>query len=81
MTLLIVKDSNGVVGRCDARCYDAKQERCRCVCGGRNHGKGLATAIEVTSKMVLEEFKTEELSASATGDLIVSRRPIQRNLF
>lgn len=32
-------------GRCDARCYDGDpQARCRCICGGTNHGKGRALA-------------------------------------
>jgi len=31
---------------CNAVCYDAKDEVCRCVCGGLNHGKGLQGALE-----------------------------------
>jgi hypothetical protein len=31
---------------CDARCYDGKGKRCRCVCGGANHGKGLEEVVE-----------------------------------
>ena len=32
--------------RCDARCYNAKHGKCRCICGGENHGKGLRQVIE-----------------------------------
>ena len=48
MILIEVRDNNGVVGRCDARCYEAGTPRCRCVCGGVNHGVGLNAAIKAT---------------------------------
>lgn len=48
MTLLSVYNSEGCVGRCDARCYGAKHAGCDCVCGGRNHAKGKKLAIENT---------------------------------
>lgn len=32
--------------RCDARCYNARLPECRCCCGGKFHGQGLARAIE-----------------------------------
>ena len=44
-TLILVRNTKGrVVGRCDARCYDAVKDRCRCCCGGVNHGKGYVVA-------------------------------------
>lgn len=51
-TLIAVYNSEGCVGRCDARCYNAKHENCNCICGGANHGKGLAKAIDNTREMV-----------------------------
>lgn len=45
MTLITVGNSEEIVGRCDAKCYNAKHEKCTCVCSGRNHGVGLARAI------------------------------------
>jgi len=36
--------------RCDARCYEAKGKDCHCVCGGENHGIGLAAAVENTKE-------------------------------
>lgn len=39
-TLITVHNSNGFVGRCDAKCHDAIYPDCNCVCGGRNHGVG-----------------------------------------
>jgi hypothetical protein len=49
MTLISVYNSDGCVGRCDARCYGAKHQGCDCVCGGRNHGRGERAAIEQTA--------------------------------
>lgn len=55
MTTLIVQYSGGrVVGRCDARCYDAEHEDCSCICGGKNHGKGRQQAIENTARSALD---------------------------
>jgi hypothetical protein len=47
-TLIAIYNSEGCVGRCDARCYNATGDKCTCCCGGRNHGKGQAQAIENT---------------------------------
>ena len=33
------------VGRCDAKCHDAKKVKCNCVCSGWNHGAGERQAI------------------------------------
>ena len=48
-TLITVSNSDGVViGRCDAKCYDAKHEKCNCICGGKNHGIGRKKAEQNT---------------------------------
>ena len=39
-TVISVYNSEGCVGRCDARCHDAKHADCTCICGGANHGVG-----------------------------------------
>ncbi len=49
-TLLVVEDSEGQ-RRCDARCYNAREPECDCVCGGRNHGVGLRRALANTAEM------------------------------
>ncbi len=51
MTLIAVYTSDGCVGRCDARCYNAKSEHCDCICKGTNHGKGLKQAMDNTREM------------------------------
>ncbi|GCE18665.1 hypothetical protein [Dictyobacter kobayashii] len=50
-TLIAVYNSQGCVGRCDARCYDAIHPICTCICGGRNHGAGLEKSIDQTRHM------------------------------
>lgn len=45
-------NSQGCVGRCDAKCYDAKEPTCHCICGGRNHGAGKKQAVENTREFV-----------------------------
>lgn len=48
-TLICYRKSNGkIIGRCDARCYNAKGTKCTCICGGKNHGIGLKAALERT---------------------------------
>lgn len=47
-TLIAVYNSDGCVGRCDAKCYMATgwTTRCTCICGGANHGAGEMRARE-----------------------------------
>jgi hypothetical protein len=44
-TLIAVYTSEGCIGRCDARCHDAHEPDCDCICAGRNHGAGREQAI------------------------------------
>jgi hypothetical protein len=50
-TLIAVYNSEGCQGRCDAKCYDAHEEPCDCICGGRNHGAGREQAIDNTREL------------------------------
>lgn len=50
-TLIAVYNSDGCVGRCDAKCYQASEPGCDCICGGRNHGAGLEQARENTREI------------------------------
>ncbi len=50
-TLMTWGDSEGIKGRCDAKCHHATTPKCECMCGGRFHGKarqpgGLEEAVE-----------------------------------
>lgn len=62
-TLITVKYANGTQRRCDAKCYNAKHPRCKCVCGGMNHGVGLNSAIRATEGLAedyLEQISNPE---------------------
>lgn len=49
-TLIVVSGSDGIVGRCDAKCYDASHDKCDCICGGMNHGVGMVGATRQTAE-------------------------------
>ncbi|WP_026370028.1 hypothetical protein [Kallotenue papyrolyticum] len=51
-TLIAVYTSDGCVGRCDARCHEAHEPTCDCICGGMNHGVGRQRAAEQTRELV-----------------------------
>lgn len=55
-TLITAYDKSGPIGRCDAKCYNAKGAVCRCICGGRNHGVGRRKAIETTATIGPEDY-------------------------
>ena len=50
-TLISYQSAGGDQGRCDAKCYDAHEPDCDCICGGRNHGAGLAEAVGNTREL------------------------------
>lgn len=52
MSTIITQTSGGRTRRCDAKCYNAKGRKCRCICGGLNHGVGLNQAAINASKLV-----------------------------
>lgn len=58
-TLISVYVAQRCVGRCDAKCYDAEHDDCSCVCGGKNHGKGVEEAkrnIREEGDIMAEKF-------------------------
>lgn len=75
MTLIEQYSGDGrLIGRCDARCYEAKHPRCDCICGGRNHGAGFNKALENTRAMFEEDLPA---GARVVDDL----PPAQVDLF
>jgi hypothetical protein len=61
-TLIAVYNSEGCQGRCDAKCYEAHEEECDCICNGRNHGAGKEQALGNTRE--LAESWLEQARAS-----------------
>jgi len=54
---------------CDAKCYNATPGReCTCICGGANHGAGLAKAIDNVAQMfsITLEEACDELGVRMT---------------
>lgn len=47
-TILSFWNEKGKRRSCDARCYDGTGTRCRCICGGANHGAGFDKACRIT---------------------------------
>ena len=69
-TLMTFQTGGGKKESCDAKCYDAKNARCVCCCGGRNHGAGFVGAFKNTvdhfEEMVEEAEKVKDLKIKAT---------------
>jgi predicted RNase H-like HicB family nuclease len=82
-TLIAVHNSDGLVGRCDARCYNAHEPECTCICHGANHGKGLDRAIENTRGMAETWLETyaQQNNLKNWWSEIPARAPIQLPLF
>lgn len=79
-TLIAVYNSEGCVGRCDAKCYNAQCENCNCVCGGLNHGAGLAKAADNTAELaesMIEKYTQDHPDQENTFKVA----PLQRNLW
>jgi len=74
-TLIAVYNGERCIGRCDAKCHNAKGPVCTCICGGKNHGVGLAQAMvntgEITSS-VLQEWAQKRVGAD--GDYAIRRQ-------
>lgn len=54
--------------RCDAICHDARKEKCTCICGGKNHGKGFEQAKQNVIEM--SEERPEMPAQVISHDLI-----------
>jgi len=72
-TLIHVRNSEGTVGRCDAKCYEAKGPVCDCICHGMNHGAGLERAIERTSNLTAEMIKGIEARGGYVAPELLQR--------
>ena len=81
MVIIEVRTEQGVVGRCDANCYNATNDRCTCICGGANHGVGVKIAVEdrryLPDSEIIEACKTLQPSEKVG----VYKPQIQKTLF
>ena len=68
--LIYARNSEGCIGKCDAKCYNATHKDCDCICGGKNHEKGLEKATENTIKSAkkwMKEYKKKHKEAKQFG--------------
>ncbi len=80
MTLIAVYNSEGCVGRCDAKCYNAECKECNCICGGANHGAGKKRATENTQRMA-EEWISKWKETHPTDEVKTNQNIFQTSLF
>lgn len=52
VVLIREENTSGKHRRCDARCYNAKGHKCKCICHAANHGIGLEAATKNTEKVI-----------------------------
>lgn len=81
-TLIAVYSSDGCVGRCDAKCYNAEGPECDCICGGVNHGAGLKQAVDNTRELAdgwIEDYAQKHPEAEKFT--VTAREPVQLELF
>jgi hypothetical protein len=67
-TLIGVYNSDGCVGRLDAKCYEAQGGSCSCICGGMNHGAGLEQAWENRVQLTRKQLKGIEARGGYVPD-------------
>jgi hypothetical protein len=81
MTLIIAYKGDGqCVGRCSAKCHDAKEPHCDCICHGAYHGLG--TRTPKLQQAVEEHFQDVAEALRAAGLRIeTSEEVAQRRLF
>jgi hypothetical protein len=61
-------NSDGIKGRCDAKCHNAASPDCDCMCGGRYHGSGRnGTFEEVRRQHGTEILEAAKARAQAEG--------------
>lgn len=72
-TLITFKNNDGT-RRCDAKCHNAKGNKCNCICGGRFHGKGIKQARKELTSKTREEIK--KLNKNGQLDFIKTQTTI-----
>ncbi len=83
-TLIEVRNSSGVVGRCDAKCYNAKHPECDCICRGKNHGAGYQQAVENTRDLAekwIKRYVEENGLSKEDTEALLGADIVQSGLF
>ena len=80
-TLISYQSSGGDQGRCDAKCYDATEPKCTCICGGRNHGAGKQQAIDNTRKLAGSWIEHARANGQDVSDVELAVDAMHEPLF
>lgn len=80
-TLIAVYTNRGCIGRCDAKCHDAFEPECICVCGGVNHGVGLSRAIKNTDEMSKHKIEKIAKEFTTAKKLKIKKFKHEKSLF
>lgn len=81
-TLIAVYNSDRCVGRCDAKCYNATEPHCDCICGGKNRGAGYKQAADNTRELAdqwVEKYIEDKGLTDAKGS--INKKLLQLPLF
>jgi len=81
VVLIEVRNSDGVIGRCDARCYDAGKPECDCCCGGINHGVGRKRAMDHTRGITEAALRAKCGERESDNSVAVRKFAVQGELF
>lgn len=80
-TLISAHNSEGCIGRCDAKCYNATTPECDCICGGMNHGAGIVQAADNTSELAEKWIEEYQQKHDEPLEFKVMPKPIQLPMF
>lgn len=67
--------------RCDARCYNAKHKKCRCICQGQNHGCGEEGAMGNTKALDLAWLDDQKIERFQSKAVRIGPKDLQMQLF
>ena len=76
-TLMRLVLSSGKQRSCNSRCYSAKNPECHCICGGRNHSKGLQRAVDNTTLLSEEDIRQMIAQGGTIGIYMVQPPPAE----
>jgi len=81
--VLIASYSSSGNRRCDSRCYDAECAQCDCICGGVNHGVGLAKALDNTRSLAesIRDYFTNQQEAQEHNSTYIDPQAFQLSIF
>jgi predicted RNase H-like HicB family nuclease len=81
VTLISYQSSGGDQGRCDAKCYEAQEEACDCICGGRNHGAGIEQALDNTRELAESWIEKARANGQDITDVELAIEALHEPLF